>query len=608
MANEPIRLNLGAGEFPLDGYQNLDIQTGVDARRLTMFGNNTVDEVRASHLLEHFTPPDADKALREWVRVLKPGGLLRISVPDFKALAQDYLGAHEYRTRDIVMGAHVTEHDYHRSLWDRLMLTTALAEVGIESMTDWQGDVDSSRYPLSLNIQGIKAATPLGPFDWLAAYASNVYSQAGEDGILTAILDKFPQDRLTRTCVEIGSADGVFMTNTRALVEQRGYRAAWLEKDADAATHAHRQLVKAGLDSRVEVCVGEVNVRSIADMLKNFPAPDVLRIDTDGQELNLWNALPPGIKPLVVVVEFDPNRQGALMPSVTETWQQGVDAVERFARAKGYEIVVAAGCNAICVRHDLVRCLYDPAFKEPNVTRGVGAECQACMTMPRLSFTDNMFCALGVFPKLGIPLIRSSGVFWDKCIEDLLTQTVDGGYKYAITIDYDSTYTAADVKGLYDLMEAHPEVDALASLQMRRSCQSPLFTLANEDGKALTTVDMAVFDEPLLRVNSAHFGLTILRCAAFEGISRPWFHHKPDEHGTWVGPQIVDGAFVGGSQDADIAFWAKWRAAGRTLYQANLISAGHLQLMVTWPGLDMKPVYQHVHDYNLDGKPTEGVR
>lgn len=601
-------MNLGAGEYPLDGYQNLDIATGVDARRLTMFGNGTVDEVRASHLLEHFTPPEARQALAEWVRVLKPGGKLRLSVPDFRSVAEDYLGQRQYRTAEIVMGAHTDEHDYHRSLWDRELLTAAMTEAGIESITDWQGEVDSSRFSISVNLEGVKVATPLGPFDWLAAHASNVYSQAGEDGILAAILDKLPQDRLTKTCVEIGSADGVFMSNTRALVERRGYRAAWLEKDEAAARHAHNALVEQKLDHLVTVCVGEVNVRSIAEMMEGFPAPDVLTIDTDGQELNLWNALPPGIKPLIVVVEFDQNRQGAAMPSVTETWQQGVDAVERFAKAKGYEIVVAAGCNAICVRHDLVRCLYDPAFREPTVKRGIGADCQACMTLPRLSFTDNMFCALSVFPRLGIPLIRSSGVFWDKCIEDLLTQTCDRGFKYAITLDYDSVYTAADVKGLYDLMEAHPEVDALASLQMRRSCQSPLFTLANDEGKALTTVDMAVFDEPLLRVNSAHFGLTILRCAALADIPRPWFHHKPDEHGLWIGPQIIDGAFVGGSQDADIAFWAKWKAAGKTLYQANLISAGHLQLMVTWPGLDMQPVYQHVHDYNLDGKPTEGVR
>ena len=48
---EPKRLNLGCGTVKLDGYENLDLSTGTDARDLSAFPDCGVDEVRASHLL-----------------------------------------------------------------------------------------------------------------------------------------------------------------------------------------------------------------------------------------------------------------------------------------------------------------------------------------------------------------------------------------------------------------------------------------------------------------------------------------------------------------------------------------------------------------------------
>lgn len=51
------------------------------------------DGVYASHVLEHLSRTDFDKAVTETYRILKPGGIARVVVPDLAAAARDYLEA-----------------------------------------------------------------------------------------------------------------------------------------------------------------------------------------------------------------------------------------------------------------------------------------------------------------------------------------------------------------------------------------------------------------------------------------------------------------------------------------------------------------------------------
>jgi ubiquinone/menaquinone biosynthesis C-methylase UbiE len=50
-----------------------------DATDLYWFKDNVLDYIYSSHLLEDF--PDTRKVLREWMRVLKPGGLMMLCLP-----------------------------------------------------------------------------------------------------------------------------------------------------------------------------------------------------------------------------------------------------------------------------------------------------------------------------------------------------------------------------------------------------------------------------------------------------------------------------------------------------------------------------------------------
>src|SRR5206468_6458028 len=64
-------------------------------RRGIPFPDDTFEVVYHSHVLEHFPREGAREFLRECLRVLKPGGILRVVVPDLEVLARTYLHALE---------------------------------------------------------------------------------------------------------------------------------------------------------------------------------------------------------------------------------------------------------------------------------------------------------------------------------------------------------------------------------------------------------------------------------------------------------------------------------------------------------------------------------
>jgi predicted SAM-dependent methyltransferase len=140
-----MKLHLGCGRRRLEGYTNIDILPTVepdivgDITRLTEFEENSAGVIYASHVLEHIPRPFILDTLREWRRVLKPGGTLRVSVPDFMALAELYLydGISMWR----VVGPLVGRQDYpantHYMIYDYEYLAWTLGEAGFYDIRRW---------------------------------------------------------------------------------------------------------------------------------------------------------------------------------------------------------------------------------------------------------------------------------------------------------------------------------------------------------------------------------------------------------------------------------------------------------------------------------------
>jgi len=93
--SEGIRLNMGSGPFPMEGFINIDQYKHVNPDICcdvcaVPFEPGTVDEIYAGHILEHFRFDEGQKALRYWLMLLKPGGKISITVPDYDYLVREY--------------------------------------------------------------------------------------------------------------------------------------------------------------------------------------------------------------------------------------------------------------------------------------------------------------------------------------------------------------------------------------------------------------------------------------------------------------------------------------------------------------------------------------
>jgi len=140
----PVMLHLGAGMVSIPNFTNIDTRElpGIDivasADRLDMFGDNSVDLIYASHCLEHFPRRDTQRVLQEWRRVLKSGGTLRLSVPDFSAVVEVYTLT---RNMALVLGHLVGGQEYpgntHFMVFDFAYLSTLLSEVGFRCIRKW---------------------------------------------------------------------------------------------------------------------------------------------------------------------------------------------------------------------------------------------------------------------------------------------------------------------------------------------------------------------------------------------------------------------------------------------------------------------------------------
>jgi predicted SAM-dependent methyltransferase len=89
------KLNLGAGRLPFPGWLNVDLhpRKGVvflDARKPLPFPDGVFDCIFSEHLIEHLDYPAGMRMLRECIRVLRPGGKIRLATPNLEPILHLY--------------------------------------------------------------------------------------------------------------------------------------------------------------------------------------------------------------------------------------------------------------------------------------------------------------------------------------------------------------------------------------------------------------------------------------------------------------------------------------------------------------------------------------
>jgi predicted SAM-dependent methyltransferase len=119
------RLHIG-GTSKSEGWEILNASPApyvdhvCNANDLSQFADNTFIDIYASHVVEHLDySGELQSTLKEWNRVLVPGGKVFISVPDLDVLAalmleKDKLSVNErFFVMRMMFGGHVDKYDYH---------------------------------------------------------------------------------------------------------------------------------------------------------------------------------------------------------------------------------------------------------------------------------------------------------------------------------------------------------------------------------------------------------------------------------------------------------------------------------------------------------------
>jgi hypothetical protein len=233
------------------------------------------------------------------------------------------------------------------------------------------------------------------------------------------------------------------------------------------------------------------------------------------------------------------------------------------------------------------------AYKAPEIPP---IKIKCAMSVPRLGFQDNFFSWSRALLPLGIIPTKFDGAFWGQCLERTMLKLMPD-CDWILCIDYDSVFTADNVSALVRLAVQHPEADAIAAMQMGRGKKDskPLLVRASVDGVSQRQVSLTEMAEPLLKLDTAHFGLTLIKCEALKKMPHPWFMGQPNQDGEWEEGRVDD----------DIYFWHKWKHVGNTLYNANRVVCGHAELMFTWPDAELNAIHQYPNDFHADGMPEE---
>ena len=142
-----MKLHLGCGTRRLTGWTHIDSRPEVkpdlvlDVTNLIGVNDNVAEEVYACHVLEHIPRPDVLPTLREWKRVLMPGGILRVAVPNFLSVHKLYgQNVPLWRLIGLLCGRQDYPENTHYMVYDYDYLAWMLAEAGFYDIKRWNPD------------------------------------------------------------------------------------------------------------------------------------------------------------------------------------------------------------------------------------------------------------------------------------------------------------------------------------------------------------------------------------------------------------------------------------------------------------------------------------
>ena len=158
----PKRLNWGCGEHTAPGWLNVDVKSApgidlsCDIREGLPLESDSIDYAVSVHALQELTIPELVPALAELRRVLRPGGVLRLVLPDLEKAIRAYLRAdeHYFQVEDAQAKSlggrfivHMLWHGYSRTLFVGDFLEELLMKAGFMDLVNCHYRQTASRFP-----------------------------------------------------------------------------------------------------------------------------------------------------------------------------------------------------------------------------------------------------------------------------------------------------------------------------------------------------------------------------------------------------------------------------------------------------------------------------
>ena len=164
----------------------------------------------------------------------------------------------------------------------------------------------------------------------LNRFSNKIYSQFGEDGIISEILKRLDKSNHDKWCVEFGARDGISDSNTLNLIKNYNYKAVLIEGDKKyykklCQNFPQNEIIK--INKFVDFS-GEENLDNLLRVTKIPKNFDFLSIDIDGCDYYVFESLNE-YRPKIVCIEFN-----HLIPNSIEFVQKKDFKVKQGSSAK----------------------------------------------------------------------------------------------------------------------------------------------------------------------------------------------------------------------------------------------------------------------------------
>lgn len=156
MEEKIIKVQFCSGGNQLHGWDNRDMDC--DITKPLPYASNTVGFILVEHGSEHVTHQQAWRFFEECYRILKPGGVLRVAIPDLERIYNSFTpeyglavkrGGHGEATREAAVRSAVFNHG-HQAIWSESLLLVALKAIGFRASPQKPG---ASKY---IELRGVE--------------------------------------------------------------------------------------------------------------------------------------------------------------------------------------------------------------------------------------------------------------------------------------------------------------------------------------------------------------------------------------------------------------------------------------------------------------------